>query len=511
MLRALGLCIALIPWAGSGLAAAQTRAPPAPSGEESVNRFACGGKLEAQVLSSWDHGIRQHLEQHLLQERLLEKHDVYALYDFQTYAHNFVAMARRCDRTERLLEVARLIGKAYGALAPGTFFSPGRRWVCGGGDTCNDTNGLLGKEVVLDSVQFLGIASSVANAMASSGKPVGPEGKRFIEETAAVVTEHLLRWGNALAVYKLYGMAKARPQDVIDGSSALFFTDQPLWMITVYAELSAILASQDRHATAVPKRAVARMRAHLTALLKFFSARISLLRMPDSRIGNVEIADIDRGYWMRYADNRYAGYEKEEKPVTCPSEGNGAPGAKPEFHVPPDDALRRRDAGWDISHARRLVHALDALERNRDAMQRVFSLPDEVLPPAILPLAFANNLIAVVWNGDMAKPLFSNYWSGANGWFRVAYDNGTGSCNEGYPPYGMSDSFMTGGYVAWTRYRPEIGLLGKRLYTLSDGADGGKSAWIAKYYSGFGGSADATSRALTQFMFLPTLVGVGIE
>ena len=50
-------------------------------------------------------------------------------------------------------------------------------------------------------------------------------------------------------------------------------------------------------------------------------------------------------------------------------------------------------------------------------------------------------------NGDATQPLFSNYWSGVNGWYRVAYDNGADQCREGYPPYGLTDSFPTGGYL----------------------------------------------------------------
>ncbi len=118
-----------------------------------------------------------------------------------------------------------------------------------------------------------------------------------------------------------------------------------------------------------------------------------------------------------------------------------------DVQVSPDTVPKRQDTGWDISHARRLVHALDALERNRDAMKAIFSLNDGQLPAIGLPSAFAGTLVAVVWNGDTANPLFSNHWSGANGWYRVAYDNGTGQCREGSPPYGLADSFPTGGYI----------------------------------------------------------------
>jgi hypothetical protein len=107
--------------------------------------------------------------------------------------------------------------------------------------------------------------------------------------------------------------------------------------------------------------------------------------------------------------------------------------------------------------------------------------------------------------------LFTNYWSGANGWFRVAYDNGTGQCQEGYPPYGMSDAFLSGGYITWERYRPVIGILGRRLHQLIDSPRAQDRRFICRYYPEFGTSAAAQNRALSKFMFLPTLVRQGAD
>jgi hypothetical protein len=263
----------------------------------------------------------------------------------------------------------------------------------------------------------------------------------------------------------------------------------------------------------------AQLREHLGALLRLFTKRVSIRGVDDWRHGEVKVADIDRGFWRLHPDNRYAGYDGEEKPVRCAPEAGGKSGggsgsesdAKPKFFIQPTAATRRDDTGWDISHARRLVHALDALSRNRKAMQSVFTLSPNDMPPADLPRLFANNLVDVVWNRDVSAPLFSNFWSGANGWFRVAYDNGTGECNEGYPPYGMSDSFATGGYVTWARYRPEIGELGKRLYVLTNDPAGTPPAFIARHYSSLEASGDENVRRLTRIAFLPSLVGVGIN
>jgi hypothetical protein len=477
-------------------------APPA-------GRLSCGGSVEQQVWDSWDANMRDYLEQRVLKDRLAGQGDVYALYDFQTYTHNLVSMARRCNRTTRLKEIARLVRTAYDALEPGEPSSPGRRWICRGGVICNDKNRLLNTEVKLDSVQFLGFASSLANALALSRARLSDEDEAFIGDTIRIVTEHLERWADDAAVNRLRKSAEATPQDVRNGSSALFFADADLWLTTIYAELAGLLQWQQRAEPAAVEsddEGRNRLRRHLGALLRLFSARTSFQRAGRGRLQAVAMADIDRGYWRLYKDNRYAGYEKEQKPVVCAPSKNGKNGPQSELRVPPDSVRLPQDTGWDISHARRLVPALDALDRNRKAMKSVFSLDESELPAKGLSKAFANTLVAAIWNGNADRPLFSNYWSGANGWFRVAYDNGAGQCTEGYPPYGMSDSFLTGGYITWASYRPVIGMLGRRMLELVDSAEARDRQFVARYYPALGASASAQSRALARFMFLPSLV-----
>lgn len=467
----------------------------------SDSTFVCGGKIESEVWDLWDRVAKNYFYTRFLQDRLLKQGDVYALYDFQIYTHNVVSMARRCNRINRLQEVAKLIEVAYGALESS---SQGRRWVCRGGAICNDKNRLLNTEVQLCSVQFLGLVSSAANALASSNAPLNDEDKLFIRNTVKIVIEHLLRWGDDAAINSFRKVAKVTPQDVKKGSSEFFFTDKPLWMITIYAELAGILQSKSvLGLDEIPAADMERLSRHLSALLEFFSARVSIQHDPNSRLGNVDLADIDRGYWRFFADNRYAGYEKEEAPVVCLPLENDKAKFKQEVRVSADSVPQRQDIGWDISHARRLVNALDAIERNRKSMAYIFSLSEKQLPSRALPQAFANTLVAVVWNGDTAKPLFANYWCGANGWYRVAYDSsGAGQCINGYPPYGISDSFLTGGYIAWAKYNPVIGLLGQNLYYLLESAKRDDAFFVDKYYAGL-----RKQNVYSRMMFLPSIVG----
>lgn len=473
-----------------------------PAKAEEGERFFCGGSVESEVWDLWDVKMRDALRQRLLQERLLKQGDVYALYDFQSNAYNLVSMAQRCKRTRRLMEVARLIRTAYDSLEPDASSVRGRQWICHGGTHCKNY-GYLDKEVRLNSAQFLALAALVANAMASSDVPLGAEDVLFIKDTIQIVSEHLLRWGDEDAIAQLVKLTKAKPGDVRHGPSRLGFVDFYLWQITMYAELAGLRQWQGRHGRAQRTTSdgaeAVRMRRHLNALLLLFSSRISIREGSRENRSNNKRADLDQGYWRLDTDTRYAGYEGAEKPVICAPEK--------QVRLPAESVPLRDDIGWDISHARRLVHALDALERNRQAVNAVFPGSDKHLNATAIAKAFAANLVGAVWNQSMSEPLFSNYTSGANGWYHAKYDARTGKCSEGHGPYGLSEAFVTGGYITWAKYYPVIGLLGQKLHDLAGTGEGQRSAFMVQSYRNL--SASGTSRDTTRLMFLPSLVGIG--
>ena len=471
-------------------------------------RFICGGAAETEIWSLWDSNVKEYIIRKQVQERLLKQKDVYALYDIQTYAHNMVSMASRCKRIERLTEVADIISIAYSALESAPDESTGRRWVCRGGSICNDKNRLINTEVMLCSVQFLGLASSVANALAKSGVSLNEKQKTFIQDTAQILFEHFLRWGGDSTIAAMQKSLSAKPEDVKDGSSSLFFTDKPLWLITIYAELAGILESRERNGLNIvlPDRAQQeRLKKHFATLMEFFLSRISYRYIFDNENGEIKLADIDRGFWRLYSDNRYAGYEGSDKPAVCMPDETNPKKKRVQVQIDAKNVPKRDDTGWDISHARRLVHALDALERNSLAIRKIFLDVFKMLPSDITR-AFANTLVYVMWNGDSKYPLFSNYLSGANGWYRVAYDIGTGDCREGTPPYGLTHSFPTGGYITWAKYNTTIGSLGRRLYELANSTDEVDVKFLSRYYAGLRKDEKSQSAILTKYMFLPTLV-----
>ena len=482
------------------------------------DRFDCGGEVESKVYSLWKNNVHSYLSRSM-QERLINMGDVYVLYDLQTYTHNLLSMARRCGRTDLITDIARIVRTSFSALQTPGMVSPDRRWICRGGKTCTFRNGLLGSEVMLCSVQFLGLAVAVANALASTQKSLDREQRAFVVEVSDVVEEHLRRWGNPQAAKAIEAMIRATPGDARTTSSRLLFTDRSLWMITIYAEWAGLLAMSSTHLEETRSRIkeVRELSAHVNGLVRLFTVRTTQSTMSIAGNTSIPVADIDGGFWTYFADNRYAAYEGEQKPLVCAPDGStskavaDAPSvtgsATPKVMVGATRSTMSDSVGWDISHARRLVHALDALQRNRDAMTWVFGVNDAGIPPADVADAFAGTILTRVWNGDQQRPLFRNYLNGANGWYRVGYSP-TGGCSEGKPPYGLSDSFMTGGYASWGKYRPLISGLGHRLYDLMNSSAADDRAFMARYYGQFSKAASPQNRTLSEMMFLPSLVGI---
>ena len=469
--------------------------------------FACGGTVEARTWQLWDAQGRAFMRGQLIGARLKDQGDTYALYDIQIEFHNLMMMAQRCGRVDRLVQLADDLMPVFDTLEPLDGDATKLAWICRGGAVCNARNRLVNTEVMLVSLQGLGLFTALADALAHAPDEAA-RSHPFVARTAQVAAAHLLRWGHAKERTRWMQLAGASPQDVKDGNSALFYTDKPLWMLGVHAHLAGIAAVQPDvlRAVAVPGSAAhTELAEGMAALLRLFERRLSLQTVQSDRLaGSVQVADVDAGYWRLYADNRFAGYTGSQGPAVCePLQGGGM---RARVLVDAAKVSPVKNLGWDFSHARRLVQVLDALQRNRHALQAWYGLAPDRLPAPDLAQAFAAQLVAGVWNGDAQQPLFANYWGGANGWYRVAYDNGTGACYAGYPPFGLSNSFPTGGYAIWGAYYPVIDDLARSIYALADSADPAAVAFIRKYYGGLSQAASTNNRMVEQLMFWPTLV-----
>ena len=365
-------------------------------------------------------------------------------------------------------------------------------WVCRGGSLCTKANRCLGKEVLLVSLQGLGLLTDLASRLAVHSNSSHRQ-HSFVVLTARAAQSHLERMATPTLRDSLRWRLRAKPEDVKANSSALLFTSFDIWRYTIAINTAVLRAESWQPSKAV--RGMVRDTADLFAKRTTIDPTSSSPR-----------AILDAHFWDRRADHAYSGYEGAVSPVKCVKhEGQLRP-------VPRNPTIPRQPVsgmGWDISHARRLVPLFDAVERNGFQARSTFDFPVGLLPSRQVTDAYANQLVDVIWNQDPKYPLFANYWGGANGWHRVAYKPGNGSCRLGNPPSGLSSAIAQGGFLTWAKTSPPLRKLSKRLFEWSNSIFLYDQKTTSKYYSKLiVPDAVHASKQYGKLQFLSSLVGV---
>jgi hypothetical protein len=415
------------PFVASGifLLSLAATAGAAPKGAAPNVDLSCTGGVHAEAVKLWENSLKSYYTKQI-GTGLGQNKDTYVLYNAQTYLGSFARMTGRCKDGK---ELAGLVDVFMPALQdqepiPG---SESKGWICRGGNICNDKNHLLGKEVPLNSAQFLGLLATISNAIIESTPATDRSNteKAFIAQTSTAIANHLDRWLTPAYLRSIQNRKTALPRDSAKGD---IFTDKDLWNITLLADLSALHGNISDDAG---KRAFTRLQARdaqISQLIDLFLARISL---QDDGAGHAKRAEIDRGYWTNNKDSKFAAY----KGTTAPASGVAKKGPAMASLLAADQPVTDPNVGWDISHARRLVPAMAALGKNVENLHQVFGYANSQLQPEAMTTAFSQQITDKIWNKDSQFPLFANFWDGGNGWYRVNYDNGTGSKN-GTGPFG---------------------------------------------------------------------------
>ncbi len=462
--------------------------------------FSKNGEIHNQVIHSWNVYYRDYFASEL-KKRLFQDGDTYVLYDVQIGGlQSFVEMTRRCKDTQQIAELVDLLNPVFSALKPISSADSSTGWICTGGSICT-AYGFLGKEVPLCSVQFLGLLGALATTVAENILPDQQTiaEKTFLTNTFNTMAVQLNRWftGDYFnAVNKRLNITSA---DIKDGSSKYFFTDRDLWYLTVLSDLSEL------HQFGIQplrdgKKAFEDLQNKKDGIRKIFDLFLDRTFLTPS--SNGVRAEIDKGFWRYHFDNRYAKYTGLESPVTW-KKGNDDEW-KMDTQVEWDSTYLSNDIAWDISHARRLVPALETFARNRENIKKVWAYDYPTFDPIALRQAYANQIVEKIWNGDIDYPLFSNFWSGDNGWYRVAYANQTGRQFIGYPPYGLNTSLPKGGYPIWGTFHPTLRTIFRNIFELSQTNDVKARLFISENYNGL--SRNSSIDTIQDLSFLSDLV-----
>lgn len=217
-------------------------------------------------------------------------------------------------------------------------------------------------------------------------------------------------------------------------------TDTDLW---IAAGLVETLAANQLDPVAMPIDDDLRLQFvdYLVKVDALVQERLTRTALVDWDGALAEGLGFDLGVWRDHPEFAYTGYEGEALPT-------------------PADASVALDAGWDVSHARRFVAVFDTFRRHGDL------LGTEAYGDA-LHTQLANQLAYGAFAGDPDWPMLNNFMDGANGWYRVDLDAGTG-----YGPNDLTRVLMDGGYGAWSLFNDDIGRINERLWALV------QSGWI---------------------------------
>lgn len=467
--------------------------------------FSKKGEIHDRVIHLWDTYYRNHFASEI-ERRLFRDGDVYVLYAVQIGGlQSFVEMTRRCKDTQQIAELADLLTPVFSVLKPVPDTDNSKGWICTGGEICT-AYGFVGKEVPLCSVQFLGLVGALATSISENIPPHQQTiaQKAFVSNAFNTMAVQLNRWLTTGYFDLVDRRLLMTLDDIKDGSTRNFFSDRELWYLTVLSDLSALHRFGIRPAEADGEKAFDDLRQKKQGIRKTFDLFLARTTLVDSPKG--PRADLDRGFWRYYFDNRYAGYTGDLSPVGWEKGNDGKPRMK--VQVKWDSTYITQDAGWDISHSRRLVPALETFVRNRENIKSLWGYDNPAFDPVALRKAFANQVTEKIWNGDMQYPLFSNYWSGDNGWYRVAYANQTGRQFAGYPPYGLTISAADGGYPVWGAFNPTLNSIFRNIFKLSLADDPAARSFLSKHYKGLirRNPDNASKISITNLSFLSDLV-----
>jgi hypothetical protein len=336
----------------------------------------------------------------------------------------------------------------------------------------------VGPETVLDVAQFLYAVSRVVRIAAEMPDPPAAL-VSFTERVVPVILEdHYLRWIDRApgkpGSFQTRGWDcnggtyghREHVENLIDrryGTAALptpggspppycnMLRDVDLWIISGVVEMLAADRLAPERIQMAPD-----VRDGLTSYVTRGNLLItgrSVQTALDTGTGPTDGKILDPDGMNGHPDGNYSGYTKTSDACancltvgscTCPEFPGWSNVATKTPKVAPVGA---QGTGWDISHARRLVSVFDSFRRNRGLVPEVTFTDEDAR-------AFARQMAFAVWNGDMDKPSFATFFSGANGWFRVNY---AARPAFGYPPSSMTSSAPLAGYGFWAELEPALG------------------------------------------------------
>jgi len=410
-----------------------------------------------------------------------------ALYNAQSFTNNLLEAAAACQELGLLSELSAYISIPFEYLKVHDGI---RTWADEDGNVVN----------TLSRSQFLFLVSRAVNIISSLPVSVRTEAMDVLLETAPKVAyAHYKSWIIDRPSFQVTGWGcHGHDEDAVKRDGRSYFnhhdflkykraeeltadaneprfcnaiTDVDMWIVAGLVEL---LASHDQSVKIfeISDRDRKALDAYLSTAVIAIREGLAKTRVKDFKGDAVAGIVFEPGIWNEHPENAYTAYS-----------GTSYPTDKEKGTVP--------DVSWDISHARRFVHVFAALRRNMGMTAGHFP-GDEIMR------RFANQYSYRVFNRNFAHPLFSNFFDGTNGWYRVGY---AGREKFGYGPYKLSNAAVTGGFGFWKKYNSDVEKINKALWKMLRSNNPSVKKFVEKYYHSTDGA-----RNLALIQFLPVFV-----
>jgi len=361
----------------------------------------------------------------------------------------------------------------------------------------------IGREIILDSSQFLYSVSDTVSIIADVKKDERtPIMNEALNKFIPLLVEHYNRWiFNKPGPFQVRGWSSCRyngqyvpsgmnhqefitkklERTLANGKSPAYCNavqDIDMFIIAGVANILTVYKKDEGLVPITPEE-FKKLLSYVKLGAKLLESRFSYTQLKNFAGEPVVGAIFDRGAGDEHPDVAYAGYSGQERPKT-PSVDKSQ--------------YRGKNIGWDLSHARRFVHVFDSLIKSKEILGLAF-------PTKSLLEEMANQFVYATFNRDFKKPLFTNFMDGTNGWYRVDYEGRKGF---GYGPWKMSMSVIEGGYGFWSVYNTDIQKVFVSFMDMVKSSDPDIRKHVIDHYSVFGKTNHPRAQSVLM-QFLPSL------
>ena len=394
--------------------------------------------------------------------RLKQKDGNY-LYDVQKVTNNMVKAAHRCGNTTVIDQMAEMLVVAFN---DDLFVDQGNY---------KTLFSKKGKEVefLYLSQYFYQVVETIHTITMIPKENRTDNMRALLKAADRVLIDHYDRWifkrkfkksgskdgeyqSHLPALKEYLVWSKFPDQRLNNGKDKSFYSikDKDVWLVAGLVEILAAIDQDPESFSPEVRKLTTKYDEYINIAMQIIEMRLLSTDLKDFTGKPVKGLVFEPGFWENNGTSLYAGYTGTTYPK-------------------PSDKKKVSTLGMDMGHSIRYPHVFETFHRNRHITKTNF--PDEATMKGL-----ANQFAYGIFNHSFDRPLFSNYFDGSNGWYRVGYGGRNGF---GYSPHQLSYSVVEGYFGLWATYNPDVAKVMDSIWSLFDEKDKDRKAFLESNYN----------------------------